>query len=164
MDQIKTGKFIAELRRGAGLTQEALGERLGVTNKTVSRWETGRYMPDLQMLQLLALELQVSVDELLSGQRLSGESAPQRARGAVPAAAEESPFSLEERKAFFKKKWRREHIGLFVLLAGILAAFVLVPFALGRSYLAGLSPLVALVEYGYQNNKMMSYVESKLFD
>lgn len=41
MDQVKIGKFIAQLRRMAGLTQEALGERLGVTNKTVSRWENG---------------------------------------------------------------------------------------------------------------------------
>lgn len=41
MDTVKTGKFISELRREAGLTQEQLGERLGVTNKTVSRWETG---------------------------------------------------------------------------------------------------------------------------
>lgn len=41
MDTVKTGRFISELRREAGLTQEQLGERLGVTNKTVSRWETG---------------------------------------------------------------------------------------------------------------------------
>lgn len=41
MDQVKIGKFIAELRRWAGLTQEALGEKIGVTNKTISRWENG---------------------------------------------------------------------------------------------------------------------------
>ena len=41
MDQIKTGKFIAAMRKYQGLTQEALGEKLGVTNKTISRWETG---------------------------------------------------------------------------------------------------------------------------
>ena len=41
MDQVKIGKFIAQLRRENGMTQEALGEKLGVTNKTISRWETG---------------------------------------------------------------------------------------------------------------------------
>lgn len=41
MDQVKIGKFIAELRRRAGLTQEALGKKIGVTNKTISRWENG---------------------------------------------------------------------------------------------------------------------------
>lgn len=41
MDQIKVGKFIAQIRKERGFTQESLGERLGVTNKTISRWETG---------------------------------------------------------------------------------------------------------------------------
>ena len=50
MDQIKVGKFIAMLRKEQGLTQEALGQKLGVTNKTVSRWETGNYMPDIELL------------------------------------------------------------------------------------------------------------------
>lgn len=50
MDQAKVGKFIAQLRKEQGLTQEALGERLGVTNKTVSRWENGNYMPDIELL------------------------------------------------------------------------------------------------------------------
>ena len=48
MDQIKIGSFITQLRRENSLTQEQLGERLGVTNKTVSRWETGTYMPDIE--------------------------------------------------------------------------------------------------------------------
>ena len=54
MDQGKIGKFIASLRREAGLTQEMLGEKLGVTNKTVSRWETGSYLPDIETFSLLA--------------------------------------------------------------------------------------------------------------
>ena len=53
MDQIKIGRFIAALRKESGLTQEQLGEKLGVTNKTISRWENGNYMPDVEMLSLL---------------------------------------------------------------------------------------------------------------
>ena len=60
MDQIKIGKFIAALRKEKGLTQEKLGEKLGVTNKTVSRWENGNYMPDVEMLSLLSEEFGVS--------------------------------------------------------------------------------------------------------
>ena len=56
MDQIKIGKFIAALRKDKGLTQEQLGEKLGVTNKTISRWENGNYMPDVEMLSLLSKE------------------------------------------------------------------------------------------------------------
>ena len=70
MDQKQVGLFIAQLRREKNLTQEQLGEQVGVTNKTVSRWENGNYMPDLATLQILCAELDVSVNELLSGQRL----------------------------------------------------------------------------------------------
>mgnify|MGYP001070676323 CR=1 FL=1 len=73
MDQIKIGKFIAALRKDKGLTQEQLGEKLGVTNKTISRWENGNYMPDVEMLSLLSKEFGVSINELISGERLWAE-------------------------------------------------------------------------------------------
>ena len=55
MDQMKTGKFIAALRKEKGMTQEKLGEKLGVTNKTVSRWENGNYMPDIEKPRTITL-------------------------------------------------------------------------------------------------------------
>lgn len=73
MDQIKIGKFIAALRKEKGLTQEQLGEKLGVTNKTISRWENGNYMPDVEMLTLLSKEFGASINELISGERLLAE-------------------------------------------------------------------------------------------
>ncbi len=79
MDQKQIGLFIAQLRREKNLTQEQLGERVGVTNKTVSRWENGNYMPDLATLQILCAELDVSVNELLSGRRLEEEEFRQKA-------------------------------------------------------------------------------------
>ena len=63
MDQIKVGKFIAALRKEQGLTQEALGQRLGVTNKTVSRWENGNYMPDIELLIPCLLYTSDAADE-----------------------------------------------------------------------------------------------------
>ena len=73
MDQIKIGKFIAELRKEKCMTQEQLGEKLGVTNKTISRWENGNYMPDVEMLSLLSKELNVTINELIIGERLETE-------------------------------------------------------------------------------------------
>lgn len=70
MDQIKIGKFIAELRKEKKMTQSELGEKVGVTNKTVSRWENGNYMPDLSLLASLSNELGTSVNELVCGSRL----------------------------------------------------------------------------------------------
>lgn len=70
MDQVQTGKFIAELRKEKSLTQVQLGDLLGVTNKTISRWENGNYMPDLAVLQSLCAVLEVNINEMISGRRL----------------------------------------------------------------------------------------------
>ncbi len=172
MDQRKTGEFIAQLRRQRLLTQQQLGDILGVTNKTVSRWENGNYMPDIEMLGLLGKTFGVSVEELLAGQRsesdrsaageLAGEAnapAPEQ-----PAARRDSAFSPEERKRYFIRKWRREHIALFLLLALILTAAIALPFIINERWLVGFVPMLALLGYLWQNNRMMAYVEKNLYD
>lgn len=73
MDMQKIGAFLAELRKEQNLTQEELGEELGVTNKTVSRWENGNYLPPVELLQMLSKRYGVSINELLSGERLNNE-------------------------------------------------------------------------------------------
>lgn len=73
MNLDKIGKFIALNRKNKGLTQEQLAEKLGVTNKTVSRWETGKYMPDLSLLKQLSEELGITLNELLSGEKIEKE-------------------------------------------------------------------------------------------
>lgn len=67
MDQKITGIFIAEKRREKNLTQEQLAQRLGVSNKTVSKWENGRNMPDYSVVEQLCKELDISIRELLEG-------------------------------------------------------------------------------------------------
>ena len=70
MDQIKIGKFINDCRKEKGLTQEGLAEKLGVTSKSISRWENGNTMPDYSLLKDLCNELDTNVNELLSGERI----------------------------------------------------------------------------------------------
>ena len=70
MDMQKVGTFLAELRKERNLTQDELGEKIGVTNKTVSRWENGNYLPPAEILQILSELYDVSINELLSGGRL----------------------------------------------------------------------------------------------
>ncbi len=164
MDQVKTGKFIAALRRAAGLTQEALGERLGVTNKTISRWENGNYMPDIEMLQLLSREFGVSTDELLAGERIPDEGLQQNADSNIAAAPRDSVFTIEEKTAYFKRKWRREHLAQIIILPVILAAFTALALITRQPLFLGLLPMLALVGYGYLHNRMMIYVEHNLYD
>lgn len=73
MDMQKIGNFLAELRKRKNLTQDEPGEQIGVTNKTVSRWENGNYLPPVEILQMLSKFYEVSINELLSGERLNAE-------------------------------------------------------------------------------------------
>ncbi|MDD6871666.1 MAG: helix-turn-helix transcriptional regulator [Clostridiales bacterium] len=74
MDQITIGKFIAKKRKEQNLTQEQLAERLGISNKTVSKWETGKCMPDYAVVKSLCEELKVTVSELMDGEEAGDKS------------------------------------------------------------------------------------------
>lgn len=73
MNQIKIGAFLKELRKEKNITQEKLAEEFGVSGRTVSRWETGSNMPDLDLLILIADFYGVEIREILDGERKSGE-------------------------------------------------------------------------------------------
>ena len=72
-------------------------------------------------------------------------------------------FSFEERKTYFKKKWRKEHISLFVMIGLILIAALIIPLVINKPWLISLSPILAVVGHCYQHNKMMIYVENNLY-
>ena len=94
MDQIKIGSFLQSLRKENGLTQEQLAERLGVSRRTVSRWETGTNLPDLDILVELSDLYTVSLRELLDGERKS-EKMEKELEDTVLKVAE---YSNEEKK------------------------------------------------------------------
>ena len=71
MDQIKIGKFIAECRKKANLTQKQLAEKLGITDRAVSKWENGKSIPDSSIMLELCKELGITVNDLLSGEVVS---------------------------------------------------------------------------------------------
>lgn len=70
MDQVKIGKFIAECRKQNNLTQMQLAEKLGITDRAVSKWETGKAMPDSSIMLQLCEILKISVNDLLCGERI----------------------------------------------------------------------------------------------
>lgn len=73
MDQIKIGRFIALCRKDIHLTQAELAEKLGITNRAVSKWENGRCVPDASVMLELCELLHINVNELLCGKRLNEE-------------------------------------------------------------------------------------------
>ena len=79
MDQIKIGKFIAFCRKDQGMTQAVLAEKLGISDRAVSKWETGKSMPDAGIMLELCDLLKINVNELLSGERIMEEIYDKRA-------------------------------------------------------------------------------------
>ncbi len=122
IDQRSIGAFLRELRQAQGITQEQLASELGVSNRSVSRWETGRTMPDFDLLIELAKRYGVSVDEVLAAERSTG----------MDTQTEESLYRIadytnNERDAFTK----RLHV---MFLASVVAFAVFVAL-----YLLGLA-------------------------
>lgn len=163
MDQVKIGKFIAELRRKNKMTQEALGEKIGVTNKTISRWENGNYMPDIEMLQLLGRELHVNVNELLCGERLTDVEFREEVDKNLVSVWKSNRFSLEERIDFWKKKWMKEHISLIAIYTFIVLAVFAVAWIQSLAWLSGIGALIAILLYAVLRNIKIIYVEGRAF-
>lgn len=164
MDMVKMGSFLAELRKEHNLTQAELGEKLGVTNKTISRWETGNYMPPVEMLEELSNMYGMTINELLSGKKLSTEEYKEMAETNIKETLKASTFELKEKQEYFKKKWLRDHVAVMVFV-GICIIGAFVAGAIMRNSLVGYVAILMLVlAHGWRNNAMMTYVERYAFD
>lgn len=162
MDMIRIGRFLAKLRKEQGWTQMQLGERLGITGKTVSRWETGTYLPPAEMLLLLSELYGISINEILSGMRLTEAEYPQQAEENLKAVLRESRFTQKARADYFQRKYRKEHRFEVILAAATTAALML----LGIFCINGLE-LAAMV-FGFcslirYRNRRAAYVEMHLY-
>ncbi len=164
MDLINTGKFIADLRKEKGLTQAQLGERMGVTNKTISRWETGVYLPPADALLALGELFNVSVNEILSGKRLTEADYKEAAEENLTQIIIASSFSLKDRVEFFKKKWLKEHIAIMVFIGICIIAVLIAGIMAKNIILVSITPMLILVAHAWRNNVMMAYVERNAFD
>ena len=163
MDTIKIGNFLAELRKEQRLTQEALGEKLGVTNKTVSRWENGNYLPPVEMLQELSKLYNISINEILCGERIAEENYQAKAEETITGILSGSPFSFKERSDFWKRKWQKDHLVANIALVILLLVMLVTGILLSMPLIASLAPIFAVVVYMVRRNNMMIYVENNLY-
>ena len=124
MDQLKIGKFIADCRKRKNLTQMQLAEKLGITDKAISKWERGIAMPDTSVMLELCDILGISVNELLSGEKISMENNNQKNEQLLLDMAKE----LERKnKTIWSSMWAIMIVSITTLFAGILIAAFLIP-------------------------------------
>ncbi len=122
MEKKTIGSLIAALRKANGLTQRELAEKLGVSDKTVSRWERDEGLPDLSLIPVLAEIFGVTCDELLRGERAAPNS-PETNTGASAAKAEKQRKHLvtQSLRRFQNRSWISAGIGVTGLLAAAIA-------------------------------------------
>ena len=124
MNQMKIGKFIAECRKQKGLTQMQLAEKLGITDKAISKWERGIAMPDSSIMLQLCEILGISVNELLSGEKIQMENNDQKNEQILLDMAKE----LEAKnKTIWASMWAIMIVSMIALFSGILIAAFLMP-------------------------------------
>ena len=119
MNQEKIGKFIAENRKLKKMTQAQLAEKLGVSDRSVSKWENGRCMPDLSLFEPLCTELGITINELLSGEKIKQEEYKQVLEKNIVNAIDYSKKEIEKEKA---------KISYIIMITGILislSAFII---------------------------------------
>lgn len=149
MDQIKIGRFIAKERKRKGYTQKRLADILGISDKTISKWECGNGFPEVSFLLPLCEELEISVNELLVGERVSEDEYRKKAEENMVNLVKETQESKKKiilsatvvvlmivaavplfiiSGAFMMETWLRfvlMGIGIFIIAAGIAVACVL---------------------------------------
>ena len=115
MDKERTGQLITELRKEKGLTQKQLAEALNVTDKAVSKWERGLSFPDISMLEPISQALDISIMELLAGER-KGEDEPLTREEAQQIVKESVELSDEE----IRHKRERSRLLIIILIVLVL--------------------------------------------
>ena len=138
LNQEKTGKFMAEMRRQQNLTQKQLAEQVGVSDKTVSKWETGRSMPDNAIIMDVCLLLNISVNELLSGEKFSEEH--------YVGKAEENMLELVKETEYHKQKGKWTVFGtIFSFIMLVFACIFTILSAVGVKALSWYIDLPSII-------------------
>lgn len=144
MDQSKTGKFIAQARRAKGLTQRQLADKLAISDKTISKWECGKGLPEVSLMLPLCEILQITVNDLLSGERV--------AEGDYQKKAEENMMDLIRENAENKERITLSIICGFITVIAVcslvmLASYLELPVAV-RILLLVFAVLTAIIGIG----------------
>jgi len=147
MDQIKVGAFLKHLRKEKGITQEKLSEELGVSGRTISRWETGKNMPDISLLVEIAEFFDVSIPEIIKGERKSEDMKEEEKE----VAETMSDYAKAEKEQLVKSIRNMSIIGFIALV---------VYMVLGET---GVYNSNSLFRYAYGISEALIYVTVLMF-
>ena len=175
MDQIKIGKFIAKCRKEIGLTQAELAEKLNITDRAVSKWETGKSMPDSSIMLELCEILKINVNELLSGEVIEMKNYNDKAEKTIIAlqkekeSADRNMLKLESvigymaSITFIVLIFVASFIEMHPIIRVLLIAFGSVVFAIGVAYALKIEQKAGYYECAKCNYKYVPTYKSVIF-
>lgn len=160
MDQAKIGKFIAECRKKQGLTQMQLAEKMNVTDRAVSKWETGKAMPDSSIMLALCDALKINVTDLLNGERITMENFNKETQNKLIEMIKQKE---ESDRRLLGLEWVIAIFSLIVLFTPILIA-ILLPMKEWQQTLlcfCGIIPAIVGFLFAIKIEQVAGYYECK---
>ena len=149
MNQEKIGKFIAECRKKKNMTQQELSEKLGVSDRTVGNWENGRNMPDLSLFKPLCNELDISLNDLMSGEKVNEKEYYEKLGENIINTIDYSNKKIENRNNF---------IGLIFIIFGVLISITAIAIFPSESSWGGIysifGAIVSLIGVSKSNKRL----------
>lgn len=139
MDQEKIGAFISTLRKEQGMTQQQLADAIGVSNKTISKWECGKGMPELALIVPLCHILQISINEFLSGEHLLENGYTEK--------AEVNMMNLLQETENSKKKSRSSLLAFGITVIIFIRCFIFCYYQYGNRYEYAFCGYAYIIEY-----------------
>lgn len=146
MDQLKIGKFISEKRKAKGMTQAQLAEKLGITDRAVSKWETGRSMPDVSLMLELCSLLGITVNDLLCGEVVSMEK--------INETTEKNLLEMAGQKEAADKRLLRLEVVMMVIASLFLLTMLLTAVFITKK---------SLLSFGFIGLGLVTFVIASLF-
>lgn len=136
MDQVKIGKFIARLRKSKNMTQQQLADKIGVSFKTISKWENGRGMPDLSTLKPLSDELEITINELLNGEEIKKEEYLNKLEENMIATIDYSDKKINDNE---------KKLGIIILIIGFIISLASVSIFSSESSWSSIFSVVGII-------------------
>ena len=162
MDQEKIGRLIAECRREKKMTQVQLADKLRVTDKSVSKWENGKCLPDVSLYKDLCNILGITLNEFFVGEKIKEDKFKEQADKNLFKALENSSFTLKDKIEYYGNKWDKDHFFELTTTMIIIVGFIIYGFVKDN----GIQFIFMIVGFTYgiwETNRKKAYIERNAY-
>lgn len=157
------GDNIKFYRKKNQLTQDDIAEACNVTRQAVSKWENGTYLPPADISLIMSDLFKVSINEILSGERLTDEKYKVAAEENIKQMIKSGSFSIKEKIDFYKNKWLKDHIFLIIVAGLCISGLVIAGIIINKKCLF-IALVMFIIIHCIRYNMMMTYVEKNAYD